>query len=59
MYIFSLDKSGLGFDQSAFLADDSPLEVKKVFDQWIERAVQRYAYIYIYICTCTTEVVGL
>jgi hypothetical protein len=32
---------GLGFDQNAFLADDSPLEVKKVFDQWIERAVQR------------------
>jgi hypothetical protein len=35
------DKLGLGFDQTAFVASDSPLDVKKVFDQWIERAVQR------------------
>ena len=39
------DKRGLGFDHTAFLADDKacspPVDVRQIFDQWLLRAVQR------------------
>ena len=41
----SKNKGGLGFDCTAFLADDKacspPLEIRKIFDQWLVKAVQR------------------
>ena len=41
----SKNKGGLGFDCTAFLADDKtcspPLEIRNIFDQWLVKAVQR------------------